>query len=515
MKPELKEISHHRYTWSNATRNVEVTPLRFFYPRHKEDIAHIIQDAEDENKRGNSFRVRAVGSGHSFSEAAKGKDYLMSMKRLDKVWKTSKKPLQDDWKSKDLVTAEAGIIIKKLNIELDKMDLALSNMGAVDLQTISGALMTGTHGTGIKKPAFQDMVRSMRMVGTRGEFLQIEPKNGMTNAQKHAQEYPNVRLIQSDDVFYSTVVSFGGMGIVYEITIEVEKAFWMEEKRVLKSWEEVREELENGCFMKKVQKIPFVAFRVNPFEFKEEHRCAVVEQVIKPKSKRPKGIPSMVRNLISTIGGSFAYLIELTIRQLSTNPERAKKTIHNALGFTKDKSYFDKSYKVLYQSGGGVIRYGISSEFAFDAKAETIVKVITKIFEQAIKNEKDGELYQSAHVPVRFTPPSKAYLSSSYGRETVYIDVPLLYGTTGDIEILERYQDMMMDLGGIPHWGKCNRKLYQRKDFIQQKFEKAKVWMCVRHQMDPKGTFLNDFIIQMGLGEKPADLDENCNENEK
>ncbi|MEM9528846.1 MAG: FAD-binding protein, partial [Bacteroidota bacterium] len=65
----LQDISLDRYVWTNASRNVEVTPSRFFYPKNKEDIAAIVQAAE---ARG--LRVRAVGSGHSYSEAPKGRD---------------------------------------------------------------------------------------------------------------------------------------------------------------------------------------------------------------------------------------------------------------------------------------------------------------------------------------------------------------------------------------------------------------------------------------------------------
>ena len=68
MNAKLVKISKDSYTWLNATRNVKVTPLRFFYPRNKEDIAEIILDAEAKD-----LRVRAVGSGHSYSEAPKGK----------------------------------------------------------------------------------------------------------------------------------------------------------------------------------------------------------------------------------------------------------------------------------------------------------------------------------------------------------------------------------------------------------------------------------------------------------
>jgi FAD/FMN-containing dehydrogenase len=495
MNPQLVKISKDRYTWFNATQNVKVTPLRFFYPRNREDIADIVRDAE-----ANGLRVRAVGSGHSYSEAAKGRDYLLSMKRMAGIWKTPMNDIKEKYQNIHLATAEAGTILKRLTRQLDKMNLALSNMGAVDFQTISGAMMTGTHGTGIKKPAVPDMVRSLKMVATGGEFLQIEPADGITDQDKFDHSGP-IRLIQDDDAFYSTILSFGGMGIVYELTLEVLPQYWMKEKRYLVPWSQLKKELESGDFMKKVESTDFVAFRVNPYEVKGDHRCAVVEQEIVSPDYKP-GFGGRMRNLFSSVLGNLEYLIESTIRRSRRKPEGVKRTIQTALWATKDISYFSKSHKVLYQSGNAVIRYGISSEFAFEATAEKIVEVIEKVFEKADENAREGGLYQSSHVPVRFVPPSKALLSSAYGRNTVYIDIPLLYGTTGDIDILKRYQKMMIELGGIPHWGKHNTSLYIRHDFIRQQFPRVDRWIKVRDQMDPKGTFLNDFIVQLGLTEK-------------
>ena len=495
MNAKLESISKERYTWNNATSNVNVTPLRFFYPRHKEDIVEIVKDAETRN-----LRVRAVGSGHSFSEASVCKDYLMSMKRMDGVNHTNVKNLKSSFKDKHLVDIEAGIILMELNKKLDKMSLALPNMGAVDFQTVSGALMTGTHGTGINQPAFPDIVRSIKLVGTGGQIYQVEPKEGMTEKTKHENDHGDqIKLIQDDDIFYSAVLSFGGMGIAYEVTMEVKPTFWMKERRYLEKWSDLKQKLLNGEFMQTVENTDFVAFRVNPYEMKGDHTCAIVKQCIVKESEKPKGWGAMRRNILSTFLGDIEYLIESTIRKLNRKPENSGKNIERALKATKDPRYFGKSYKVLYQSGISVIRHGISSEFAFEASAEKIVEVIEAIFDMAKKNAENGRLYQASHIPVRFVMASEAYLSSAYHRKTVYIDVPLLHHTTGDFEILERYQKMMINLDGIPHWGKVNNQLYMNNEFIKRKYPRHKVWSEKRNEVDPKGTFLNDFIIKMGL----------------
>ena len=498
MNDRLIKISSERYTWHNCTSNIVVTPLRFFYPETREDIREIVKTAES-----GGLRVRAVGSGHSFSEVARGKDFLLSMKKLDKLDYTPTDCLKPAWKDNNLVNIEAGIILKELNRKLDNMGLALPNMGTIDIQTLSGALLTGTHGTGIKKPAFPDIVRSIRLVGSGGKLYQIEPSDGMTDKSLHDQQYDGaIELIQEDRTFYSAVLSFGGMGIVYEVTMEVKPTFWMKEKRYLEKWSELKKQFESGEFIQLVEDTDFVAFRINPYKVKGDHTCAIVNQSIVKPDDAPTGWGARRRNFLSSLGANMEFLIESAIRRINRKPENAKGSIEMSLKFTKDARYYAKSFKVLYQSGLSIIRHGISSEFAFPAKSDKIVEVLEGMLEIAEYNVKVGGLYQSAPISARFVMPSKAFLSSAYDRPTVYVEVPMLHNTPGDFEILERYQQMMIKLGGIPHWGKVNNNLYENHDLIKEKFPMREAWIDERNKADPKGTFLNDFIIKMGLDKK-------------
>ncbi len=490
MSDRLKDLSKTRYRWSNITGHVTATPLRYFYPEEVADIQAIIKEAERKK-----LRVRAVGSGHSFSEAAKGTDFVMDIKELRDAHEYIN-PLKEERKRNRYVCADAGITIRRLNKLLDKMGLALENMGAVDFQTISGALMTGTHGTGIKKPAFPDIVESLRIVSTGGELIQIEPTNGITDPAKHDH---SVRLIQDDDYFYSTVVSFGAMGIVYQIIIQAVPKFFIHEHRYLDQWSNVKKQLLNGEFMKMVDENDFVAFRINPYKIKGDHLASIVKQNVDPTATRRKGR----RNIIASIFGNHEAVFENLVKTDTLRPKTVRKKIQLSLCMTKVKSYTDRSFKILYQSGAASLRYGISSEFAFHADPNKIVEVLEYIFARTVEYEDYAEIYHPAYLAIRFVKQSKAYLSSCNRGVTVYIDIPTIYSTIGYLSFLERYQDDMIDKGGIPHWGKVNNKLYHRIDFIYSEFPNVQKWTKVQKEMDPKGTFLNDFIVNMGLAEKP------------
>ena len=47
-----------------------------------------------------------------------------------------------------LVRVGAGTVLADLNQELADLGLALENLGDIDVQTVAGAISTGTHGTG-------------------------------------------------------------------------------------------------------------------------------------------------------------------------------------------------------------------------------------------------------------------------------------------------------------------------------------------------------------------------------
>ena len=87
-------------------------------------------------------RVRVVGSGHSFTDAACTDGRLLSLERMDRVL--------DVDRASGRVRVEGGITIHALSAALATHGLALENLGDIDAQTIAGAISTATHGTGAR-----------------------------------------------------------------------------------------------------------------------------------------------------------------------------------------------------------------------------------------------------------------------------------------------------------------------------------------------------------------------------
>lgn len=212
--------------------------------------------------------IRAVGSGHSHSNAAAPREHFIDLNPDDSEEALSGllpqpwlKPTDDiegiDGDTSDLVRVKAGTTIRRLNRRLlAPQGLAVLNMGSFDGQTVAGAVNTGTHGTGIELGTFADVVRSVEIVTVpeswNGEpvvqMYRIEPDEGITDPDLFEQEVADhgMTLIQDDEVFHSTVVGYGAMGVVYAYTFEVRDDYWLSESSDLWQWNELKQELGYG-----------------------------------------------------------------------------------------------------------------------------------------------------------------------------------------------------------------------------------------------------------------------------
>ena len=110
--------------------------------------------------------MRVAGAGHSFSGVVLTDGTLLSLDRLDRVL--------DVDRGSGLVRAEAGIGLHRLVRELHVHGLALPNLGDIDAQSLAGALVTGTHGTGVMLGNLATGVEAMELVLADGSELTVD-----------------------------------------------------------------------------------------------------------------------------------------------------------------------------------------------------------------------------------------------------------------------------------------------------------------------------------------------------
>jgi len=117
--------------WQNWSGLQQATPANWATPANEAELQHLLRNTQGE--------VRPAGSGHSFTALVPTNATLVSLDRLASVVRIDKAAMT--------VTAQAGMRIGALARALDAQGLALRNQPDVDVQTLAGAISTGTHGS--------------------------------------------------------------------------------------------------------------------------------------------------------------------------------------------------------------------------------------------------------------------------------------------------------------------------------------------------------------------------------
>nr|WKN38729.1 FAD-binding protein [Tunicatimonas sp. TK19036] len=495
--------TRNRITWSNVIKKHQVEPFKYLTPGSLEDIVAAVQEAE-----ACGHRIRAVGSGHSYSDIAITDGHLVDMSRLNRLLELDKDRLHLHHQEKYLVEVEGGITVEKLNRQLDRQRLALINMGAIDEQTISGAIATGTHGSGRNLPAMSGMVRSLMMVATEGKKYRIEPSEGFTDPNQHKEA--DTELIQDDDTFYSAVVSMGCMGIVYSYILEVRPRYWLYENRCAEKWSEVRQKLADGSMFddypilingQKVERpIRSVFIVVNPYEKDGDHTC-MVARTFEVDRFQFRTLRDRTRNILATIVSNIPLAYRISLFVVNNLPKLVPAALERSMTALKDTTYVHKSYKVLFQGFEYVASQGHGAEFAYNRHETTYLDVMDKIFAKVAQLSEKYKLYPSSAPTLRFVKSSPIYLTPEHETDVCYIGNPVLVRQKGATLILNEYQDINLEAGGKPHWGKITNRLEGRTELIRQWYPKFETWRQVMLRFNPNRTFLNSFAERMRLDE--------------
>jgi len=492
------KIKEDKY-WQNTIKKAGSNIPFYCIPESLDDLSEIIKMAEGQSKR-----VKAVGSGHSFSDVALPVHYLVDLKKLDNLLVLDPEKIKPAYRNRNLINVEGGMTIQKFNRLMDKKGLCIKNMGGIDNQTLAGAISTGTHGTGIDLPSLPGMVHSMVLVSSNGKKYRVEPTDGVTDPAKYNE--PEIELIQDDHHFKSCMVSLGCFGIIYSFILEMENMYYLRESKELLSWTDVKPRLiDKSLFFEEdgVTPIRGMMFQINPYKVNNDHSCIVVKhRLLSGKPKRD--LNDSKRNVWSSVGGSFPFGIFafwLVKKRARNNPEKFVNILDSALKRLKDKRYENEGYKVLYQGVEYLKVRAYDSEFAFDLGNDSTayIDALEEMFELAEKNQARN-WYQTSPMGIRFVDRSAAYLSPEYDKKVAYIDAPFLLGTPHSDDILKSYQEIMYKHGGIPHWGKINTILNDHKDQIKDLYPMLGEWEKVFRKFNPKGTFNNQFTDRLGLG---------------
>lgn len=485
-----------RRTWKNDAENQISEPLRIYSPSSLEEVIDIVKEAERDG-----MSVRAVGSGHSWSDVAVGGDFLVLPHQLNNSLTLEESLLREQVDTSTLFRFESGMRIRELNEILDKRGLALPNMGGYDAQTYVGAMSTSTHGSGIQFGPLGDYVETIEIVADQGILYRIEPANGITDPVKYEKEYPpdssGRKLVQDDDWFSAVKVSMGCMGVIYSIILHAVKKFWLKEVRTLSTWKEVKKDLKKGDVFKDNDHYEII---INPYQVKGEHRCLVTTR--NREKQAPKGISpdKTQRNFLSEFLASLPFIRKVLKFIFDTLPKVTPEFINEAMKGLVDDAYINKSYKVFNIGKANKIT-AYSAEIGFPLKDDKYIEAVDQFLEIARQLKEVGLFFLTSPVALRFVKATDSFLSPQYGGDTCMVEIIVVKGTQGAFEMYEYFENKLLQHSGRPHWGQTNR-LNGSHDLIKSMYPKYDKWIAVYQQLNKQGTFDNPFSRRVGFRKK-------------
>jgi alditol oxidase len=176
---------------TNWARNVTFAPASLARPSSIDELRHVVASAD---------RVRALGTGHSFSRVADTDGVLVKLDALP--------PVLDVDARTSSVTVSAGTRWGELAPAVHAHGLALHNMGSLPHISVAGSAATGTHGSGSGLGCLATAVRSLDLVTADGSLLTVS---------------------RGDADFDGSVVALGSLGVVSSLVLDLEPAYDIEQ----------------------------------------------------------------------------------------------------------------------------------------------------------------------------------------------------------------------------------------------------------------------------------------------
>lgn len=492
-------------TRTNWARTHDFTPTRDAESsRHPATFAALKEIVRTTTEAGR--HVHAVGSYWSFSDAPAGAEVSVGPAHDEQ---TDPTPAPDELKMAD-VARPAGyagklgaallpavkaqgrafarigclVSVKEAIDALAAEGLGLITMGSRTGQRVVGVISTGTHGGDFDLAPIADTVRAVHLITHGGAELWIEPARARITADgpvKLQDGTAAVKIVADDDLFDSTIVSVGSLGVIASIVLEVRPMYGLSERTRWMRWNEVRARLADGTAFTDVATLTDPArphpaggaastplradgyrhleVMVNPYPDTAGVRWAFVVTRV----EHPAWAASDFARPENKINEVALYLaVE------SGNPERYHERLTELIGSTRADTPGAHRYLSVQDTKGRKSQPAYSSELVLSAKDETYLTAVDEMLAQIDRLRRDTDYEFSGFMSLRFTRSSRGLLamqastdpSERFCHVEVFALQEIFWGTVKPRELEgknEDYVDALFEVSeqhdGRAHWG--------------------------------------------------------------
>ena len=406
--------------------------------RSEEQIPEIIARAKREQ-----LPIRVLGSGHSFYPLVATPGISISLDGLQGVI-TVDQNQGAGW-------VWSGTNIHTLGEQLFRIGYSMENLGDIDVQSIAGAISTGTHGTGINLGSISTQVTGLEFWNGRGQKVEAHAK-------------------KNSNLLDAARVSLGTLGIITKIQLKLQPRYVLEMKQTKELLGSVLKNLSQD--LKNERNFEFFWFPHTETALVKRSRISSEPPLKATFSQRFNDI--VLENMaLGALSGICRWIPPLTQKisqfcALAAGESHRRDWSHRVFATERWVKFLEMEYAVPIESFQSVVQ---------EIQAE-------------IKNN-----HHRVHFPIecRFVKKDSIWLSPAYGRDSALIAVHMYRGMPyrGYFNAIEK---IFRKYDGRPHWGKLHslgaedlQSIYPRWDEFQE----------LRAEMDPQGIFLTEIMQQI------------------
>ncbi|BDS28801.1 MULTISPECIES: D-arabinono-1,4-lactone oxidase [Aeromonas] len=370
-------------------------------------------------------------------------------------------------KTADTVTYLAGTPLDTVYADLIAMDRMLpASPGVIGIQTLGGALSTGTHGQGLHQSALCDAVAALTVMLANGDIIRVD---------------------RTDPRFGAFVMGMGMLGILLDVTLNTVPNRIMRCTKFTTDYPFLLEHNERlnreHAFVKSWW-----------FAWTGESHIWLVDPASDDEVARYRAGGSeplvLEGDMNERMNLALNATIDATLQKMARDTKdeaRAGEHFETVRRFKDASDLVGNVYQILCK---GIPAPQINCEVAVPLERMGEALEILQAWQEA----NPGVL----HYPfiLRCTGPSVAWLSAAHGKSVCWIGF-LVYlaadGTFvgGSMEQMRELQQLLVPLGGIPHFGKhLAMDLYDFPALLPRWHD----FLALKRELDPHGRFENRWL---------------------
>jgi FAD-linked oxidoreductase len=387
--------------------------------------------------------VRARGSGHSFTAVGAAHDRALDLSAWTGVVAADA--------DAGLVTVRSGTTLRTLNAELDRLGLAMTNLGDIDAQTIAGAISTGTHGTGARFGGISAQVAGLELVLADGSVVACS-----------AQERP--------ELFAAARVGLGAFGVISTVTLRTEPSFVLSAEERPEPLDDVLAALDENC--DENDHFEFYWFPYGRNALTKRNNRLPAGSAPAPLSRTRQFVEYQLME--NTVFGAVCR-VGRAVRPLVRPLNRLSSAVLSA------RAYSDVSHRVFVTNRN--VRF-VESEYAVPraALAEVLGELRARVPRLA-----DPVMFP---VEIRVAAADDIWLSTAYERDSAYIAIHQFVGMPYRA-YFDLFESVAGAVGGRPHWGKMHSL---DASVLRTRYPRFDDFVALRAELDPEGRFLNPYL---------------------